>query len=147
MPDKGKLIKEFGLVTLADLPVVARQIISFGQDHNIWLFDGDMGAGKTTLIKVIASQLGIVDEVNSPTFSIVNEYIDEQDKIYYHFDFYRLKAETEALDIGIEDYFYSGNCCFIEWSEKIPTLIPENFLRIFITCDSPESRKVVLETE
>ncbi len=146
MPEKGKVIKTFEAITIDQLPEVAIQIIAEGKNYPIWLFEGEMGAGKTTLIKEVGTQLGIIDEVNSPTFSIVNEYMDDKDEIYYHFDFYRLKTEAEAVDIGLEDYFYSGNYCFIEWAEKIPSLVPENFLRIFILPHNESSRKIVLET-
>jgi tRNA threonylcarbamoyladenosine biosynthesis protein TsaE len=89
------------------------------------LFNGEMGSGKTTVIKAIVSKLGSADPVSSPTFSIVNEY-EINNSIAYHFDFYRVENETEVLDIGIEDYFAKDSWCFLEWSEKIPNLIPDN---------------------
>lgn len=89
------------------------------------LFNGTMGSGKTTLIKAIVSKLGSTDSVSSPTFSLVNEY-EINNSIAYHFDFYRIENETEVLDIGIEDYFLKDSWCFMEWSEKIPNLIPDN---------------------
>ena len=89
------------------------------------LFNGAMGSGKTTLIKAIVSKLGSTDSVSSPTFSLVNEY-KINNSIAYHFDFYRIENETEVLDIGIEDYFLKDSWCFMEWSEKIPNLIPDN---------------------
>jgi|TARA_B110000914_G_C15316064_1_gene377973 tRNA threonylcarbamoyladenosine biosynthesis protein TsaE len=89
------------------------------------LFNGTMGSGKTTLIKAIVSKLGSTDSVSSPTFSLVNEY-KINNSIAYHFDFYRIENETEVLDIGIEDYFLKDSWCFMEWSEKIPNLIPDN---------------------
>src|ERR1700710_1617150 len=111
------------LKNLADLDTTASQIIAFADTQNIFLFYGDMGAGKTTLIRSLCKQLGTVDNVASPTFSIVNEY-KAPNKNIYHFDFYRLKTQTEALDMGFEEYLYSGNYCFIEWPEKIPDLLP-----------------------
>lgn len=84
-----------------------------------------MGVGKTTLIKVLAKTLGVNDVTSSPTFSLVNEYQTTDGQTVYHFDFYRLKNEVEALDMGADEYLYSGNWCFIEWAEKIPNLIPE----------------------
>ena len=89
------------------------------------LFNGAMGSGKTTLIKAIVSKLGSTDSVSSPTFSLVNEY-EINNSIAYHFDFYRIENETEVLDIGIEDYFLKDSWCFMEWSEKIPNLVPDN---------------------
>ena len=89
------------------------------------LFNGAMGSGKTTIIKSLVNRLGSTDNVSSPTFSIVNEYKLKETTIY-HFDFYRIENESEALDIGIEDYISKNNWCFLEWSEKIPNLIPIN---------------------
>lgn len=113
----------FQAESLQDLPDIAKQIIS-KFNHKIILFEGEMGAGKTTLIKEMIHQMGSEDETSSPTFSIVNEYETEMGKIY-HFDFYRIKSEEEAMDFGVEDYLDSGNYCFIEWPEKIENLIPE----------------------
>lgn len=123
---------------------VAEAIIKAGEAEDIWLFTGEMGAGKTTLIKAICQQKEVLDEVNSPTFSIVNEYLTETDETIYHFDFYRLEREEEALDIGIEEYFYSGNLCMMEWPEKIEGLLPEQFLRIDITENNDQSRSIKL---
>jgi len=103
-----------------------------------------MGAGKTTLIKSLCASLGSNDVVTSPTFSIVNEYIGASDKIY-HFDFYRLKNQAEALDLGYEEYFYSGAYCFIEWPEKIPDLLPPRYIRVDIKVLNEGSRQIVIE--
>jgi tRNA threonylcarbamoyladenosine biosynthesis protein TsaE len=116
---------------LADLEQSAKQIITFAQDEMIFIFEGEMGAGKTTLIKELAKTLGVTEIVTSPTFSIVNEY-DADGRIIYHFDFYRIKNLQEAYDIGYEEYFYSGNICFIEWPEKIAPLLPEHYVKIEI---------------
>lgn len=99
--------------------------------------------GKTTLIKELCKQLGVVENVSSPTFSIVNEYEAKEEKIY-HFDFYRLKDEQEAFDLGYEEYFYSGNYCFVEWPEKIENLLPENAVSISITGNSEGERTIEL---
>src|SRR5471030_1127233 len=115
----------------AELPGVASEIIAFAADTRIFLFYGEMGAGKTTLIKSLCESLGTTETVTSPTFSIVNEYIGEGHKIY-HFDFYRLKNQTEALDMGYEEYFYSDAYCFIEWPEKIPDLLPLHYISVKI---------------
>jgi len=102
-----------------------------------------MGAGKTTLIKSLCEQLGVVDMVTSPTFSIVNEYAGPE-KIY-HFDFYRLKTQAEALDLGYEEYFYSGAYCFIEWPAKIPDLLPDHYIRVDIQVLDDNARQIIIE--
>jgi tRNA threonylcarbamoyladenosine biosynthesis protein TsaE len=131
---------EFSLNKISE---VATQILA-QNPNKIILFDGQMGAGKTTLINQIVKNLGVNDATGSPTFSLVNEYQTTDNQIIYHFDFYRLKSENEALDMGVEDYLYSGNWCFIEWSEKIPNLIPENHSRIEISVLENGNRKLIL---
>ena len=111
--------------SLNDLKSVAEQVIACFKDNKVILFEGEMGAGKTTLIKVICELLGVKDNVSSPTFGIVNEYLSDTEDQIYHFDFYRFDDESEALSVGVDDYFYSNNYCFIEWSSKIPSFIPE----------------------
>jgi len=119
----------------------AYKLIQFAGDEKIFLFYGDMGAGKTTFIKSLCEALGVHEPVTSPTFSIVNEYSGTSARIY-HFDFYRLKKQAEALDMGYEEYFYSGNYCFIEWPEKIPDLLPEHYIRVDIQALSDTGRKL-----
>ena len=109
---------------LEDLTEIAKVILKNVQSKTL-LFYGEMGSGKTTLISAIVKEMGGVDATSSPTFSIVNEY-EVKDDVVNHFDLYRLKNEYEALDMGIEDYFYSGSWNFIEWPEKIKNLLPEN---------------------
>ncbi|HSD07243.1 tRNA (adenosine(37)-N6)-threonylcarbamoyltransferase complex ATPase subunit type 1 TsaE [Flavobacterium sp.] len=109
--------------SIEQLASVAQQILDQNPSKVI-LFNGEMGVGKTTLIKQLCKTLGVTEATSSPTFSLVNEYQTLNNQTIYHFDFYRLKKETEALDMGVEDYLYSGNWCFIEWSEKIENLIP-----------------------
>jgi tRNA threonylcarbamoyladenosine biosynthesis protein TsaE len=123
----------------------AKVVIINCSSQKIWLFDGSMGAGKTTLIREVCKQLGVQDAVQSPTFSIVNEYMTADGCVIYHFDCYRLKNETEALDIGIEDYLYANNRCFIEWPEKIASLLPTNRMTIKIEILSEVERKIVIE--
>jgi tRNA threonylcarbamoyladenosine biosynthesis protein TsaE len=120
---------------------VATQILA-QNPNKIILFDGQMGAGKTTLIKQISKQLGVLDATGSPTFSLVNEYQTNDNQTIYHFDFYRIKSENEALDIGLDDYLYSGNWCFIEWSEKIMSLIPKKHSKIEICILENGNRKI-----
>ncbi|HBH22362.1 MAG TPA: tRNA (adenosine(37)-N6)-threonylcarbamoyltransferase complex ATPase subunit type 1 TsaE [Cytophagales bacterium] len=128
--------------SITDLPELADQLISFADDLNIWLFDGDMGAGKTTLIKAVCEALNVLDQVNSPTFALVNEYLTGQDDLVYHFDFYRIDSEKEAFDIGVEEYFQSGYICLIEWPAKIPTLLPDQYLKIAIVLNEDGSRTI-----
>ena len=109
---------------LNEIEAVAKQLLDTNPEKII-LFNGEMGAGKTTFIKVLCKQLGVENPTSSPTFSLVNEYQITNNQLVYHFDVYRLKNQIEALDMGIDDYLYSGNWCFIEWSEKIRDLIPE----------------------
>jgi tRNA threonylcarbamoyladenosine biosynthesis protein TsaE len=111
--------------SLEEINQVAKQIL-IQNPNKVILFHGEMGVGKTTLIKALAKQLGVNDATSSPTFSLVNEYQTIENQLVYHFDFYRLNTEIEALDMGVDDYLYSGNWCFIEWAEKIPNLIPES---------------------
>lgn len=110
--------------SLEEINQVAQKIIS-EQPKKVILFNGEMGVGKTTLIKEMSKFLGVTDATSSPTFSLVNEYQANDNQLIYHFDVYRLKSESEALDMGIDEYLYSGNWCFIEWAEKIPNLIPD----------------------
>jgi tRNA threonylcarbamoyladenosine biosynthesis protein TsaE len=122
---------------------VANKIIA-QKPNKIVLFNGEMGVGKTTLIKQLCVNLGVKEQTSSPTFSLVNEYQTIDNQLVYHFDFYRLNSETEALDMGVDDYFYSNNYCFIEWSEKIPNLIPEHHSKIEITLLENGNRKLIL---
>jgi tRNA threonylcarbamoyladenosine biosynthesis protein TsaE len=122
----------------------AKQLINFAGTERIFLFYGDMGAGKTTFIKALCANLGTQEPITSPTFSIVNEYQGTGTRIY-HFDFYRLKNETEALDLGYEEYFYSGNYCFIEWPEKIAGLLPQHYVRIDIQVLEDNNRSLTFE--
>ena len=119
------------IFSLDQIQEVAEQIIA-SNPKKIILFNGEMGVGKTTLIKQLCKSLGVEGATSSPTFSLVNEYYTSNNQIVYHFDFYRLNKETEALDIGVDDYLYSGNWCFIEWSEKIASLIPEEHSTVTI---------------
>jgi tRNA threonylcarbamoyladenosine biosynthesis protein TsaE len=117
--------------TLDELELVAQKVID-QKPPKVILFHGEMGVGKTTLIKQLCKTLGVTSTTSSPTFSLVNEYETIDNQVVYHFDFYRLKNGMEALDMGADDYFYSGNWCFIEWAEKIPSLIPDEHAVITI---------------
>ena len=130
--------------SINELNSAAKQLIAFAGSQKIFLFYGEMGAGKTTLIKSICANLGTYENITSPTFSIVNEYEGEEARIY-HFDFYRLKNQSEALDLGYEEYFYSGDYCFIEWPEKIPDLLPPHYIRIEIQISASNERLLTVE--
>jgi len=118
--------------TLSDLIPAAEQLLSFYPDSRVFAFYGAMGAGKTTFIKVICRQLGAKDIIQSPSFTIINEYITPAGDSLYHFDFYRIKKLEEVYDIGYEDYLTSGSYCFMEWPELIEELLPEDVVRINI---------------
>lgn len=125
--------------SLSDLDQAAISLLDFAGAEKIFVFEGDMGAGKTTFIKVLAKALGVKELVSSPTFSIVNEY-ESEGNTFYHFDFYRIKNLQEAYDIGYEEYFYSGNICFIEWPEKVEELLPEHYVKVEIKMLSENER-------
>jgi tRNA threonylcarbamoyladenosine biosynthesis protein TsaE len=135
---------DLNITSIADLPGAASSILSFAGTNKLFLFYGEMGAGKTTLIKSLCALLGVKDNVTSPTFSIVNEYQSPEAPVY-HFDFYRLKNQDEALDMGYEDYFYSGNYCFIEWPEKIAGLLPQQYTGVRIHLSGAGLRQVTVE--
>jgi len=131
--------------TLDTIDSAARLTIDKAGTQKIFLFHGKMGAGKTTLIKAICKALGTDENISSPTFSIVNEYLIPKGKIY-HFDFYRLKNPTEALDMGYEEYFYSGEYCFIEWPEMISGLLPDHYLDISIKILTDSQREIEISS-
>ena len=112
------------------LDAIAKSVIEFAGNRRVFALTGEMGAGKTTFITALCRQLGVTDQVNSPTFTIVNEYMTSAGETVYHFDFYRIKSLSEVFDMGFEAYFYSGNYCFIEWPDKIPGLLPDNTVMI-----------------
>ena len=132
------------IFSLGEINTVAQKIIA-NNPKKVILFNGNMGVGKTTLIKHLAKNLGVNATTSSPTFSLVNEYQLPNNEYVYHFDMYRLKNETEALDFGIDDYLYSGNWCFIEWAENIPSLIPSEHSVITIESLLNGKRKLILK--
>ncbi len=135
-------------ITIKDLDHIeeaAREFIGQMGDDTVFAFYGKMGAGKTTFIKALCKLLGVEDEVNSPTFAIINEYRSETTaELIYHFDFYRIKKLEEVYDLGYEDYFYSGALCFIEWPELVEELLPLDAKKVTITENGNGSRTITL---
>jgi tRNA threonylcarbamoyladenosine biosynthesis protein TsaE len=119
----------------------AAWLVEHLRNEKIWCFSGEMGAGKTTLIAALCEQMGISDAVSSPTYGLVNEYRVGSSKVY-HFDFYRIENEGEAIEMGVEEYFYSGNICFIEWPQKVTSLLPNKFVQIDLRIFEDNSRQL-----
>ena len=130
--------------TIEDLPTIASEIIASVKYKKI-LFYGEMGAGKTTLIKEICNQLDVLDTISSPTFSLVNEYETSKNKKVFHFDFYRIEDEEEALDMGIEEYFDTNYWCLIEWPENIKNLLPLDAVKIHLSILDMGQRNIQLK--
>ena len=141
MPEVWRKVKEGKPVELNDLDSAAAELLE-ATEKRVWLMDGEMGAGKTTLIKALCETLGVEGTMSSPTFSIVNEYPTGNKEIIYHFDFYRLKNETEAMDIGVEEYLDSGRYCFLEWPDKISSLIPPDHFKVKINQHTLTTRTI-----
>lgn len=133
-------MKTIHITSQEGLPEVAEAVIESLGRRTVVVFRGEMGAGKTTLIREIAAQLGAADTVTSPTFAIVNQYEGANRRRIYHFDFYRIDDLREAYDFGYEEYFYSGDLCLVEWPEKIEPLLPDNVMTVRITADSETAR-------
>lgn len=133
----------FKINGIEELSKVSDLLISWRDKSNIIAFYGNMGAGKTTLVKNLCSRLGVQDEVNSPTFALVNEYQTETFDSVFHFDFYRIKSLEEVFDIGYEDYFYGGSLCLLEWPELIDPIMPEHFIKVDITLGDTDDSRVV----
>ena len=131
-------MKLFSITSISELAFAANTILSEAKNKKIFCFYGEMGIGKTTLIKEICKQLGIKEEGNSPTFSLINEYAINTTLKVYHFDLYRLQNESELYDIGYEEYLFSGNYCFIEWPEKIERLLPPEIVKVKIALSNTE---------
>jgi tRNA threonylcarbamoyladenosine biosynthesis protein TsaE len=130
---------------LAELPEIAGKILSFVGKRRVIAFFGEMGAGKTTLIKAICKKLEVVDATSSPSFGLINEYRTRGGTAVYHFDFYRIRTMEEAYDLGYEEYLYSGRYCFIEWPEMIESLLPEGTIRACISVMEDATRVVELD--
>lgn len=133
---------EIRINNINEIAQAAKAFISAIGNNTVFAFYGKMGAGKTTFIKAVCEELGVTDVINSPTFAIVNEYEYGDGETIYHFDFYRIKKEQEVLDIGYEDYIYSGNLCFMEWPELIENLLPDGTVKVTIAEEADGSRTI-----
>jgi len=132
------------LKSLSDLNIVADKFLRLMKGKKVFAFFGPMGVGKTTFIKALCNELGVIEIVTSPTFALINEYQTGSNDVIYHFDFYRIEKIEEVYDFGYEDYFYSGNYCFIEWPEKVAELLPENVVYVNIVENKDGSRTINL---
>ncbi len=132
-------------ITISSLDAIneaAKQFVAAMGDNRVFAFYGKMGAGKTTFIKALCTELGVDDVITSPTFAIVNEYTAGDGSPIYHFDFYRIKKLDEVYDMGYEDYFYNGGLCLIEWPELIETLLPEDAVEVHIA-EQPDGTRTI----
>ena len=130
---------------LDELNAVAQQLIAEAANQRVWLFEGEMGVGKTTLIKALCQSVGVVSVVQSPTYGLVNEYTTQTGESIYHFDCYRLRNEAEAMDIGLEEYLDSGAYCFVEWPERIESLWPPHYYHVSLSSDHAGIRTVTTQ--
>ena len=137
-------MKRIEIDSLSELERVAEEILSLIGERRVVLLRGGMGAGKTTLVSRIAAQLGAEDTVTSPTFALVNQYEGREGTIY-HFDFYRINRVEEVFDLGYEEYFYSGELCFVEWPEMVEGLLPEDAMEVRITVGDDDRRIFEIE--
>lgn len=133
-------MKRIEIDSLGRLDEVAREILASLDGRSVVLFRGGMGAGKTTLISRIVAMLGSDDTVTSPTFALVNQYVGDDQRLIFHFDFYRIDSIDEVFDLGYEEYFYSGELCLVEWPEKIEQLIPDDVMQVRITSGEDQTR-------
>ncbi|WP_372644429.1 tRNA (adenosine(37)-N6)-threonylcarbamoyltransferase complex ATPase subunit type 1 TsaE [Ancylomarina sp.] len=136
---------ELRIENLTEINSVAKQFIELVGERRVFAMYGAMGVGKTTFVKAVCEELGVEDTINSPTFAIVNEYHTPKDKIVYHFDFYRIEDVQEAYDFGYEDYFYSKAMCFIEWPERIESILPTDVINLNFSEEEDGSRIIQVE--
>jgi len=129
--------------SLNEIENSAKQFIAYLKDKKVVAFSGNLGAGKTTFIKELCNQLGVIENVTSPTFSIINQYTTVNNSTIFHIDLYRVKDEEEAINAGVEESIYSGDVCFIEWPEKLISLLPEDTVDVFMEPVNESKRKLV----
>lgn len=137
---------EIRIKSIEKIAVAAKEFVAAMGERKVFAFYGKMGAGKTTFIKAVCEELGVEDVINSPTFAIVNEYVDGQGEPVYHFDFYRIKNLQEVMDLGYEDYVYSGHVCFMEWPELIENLLPDDAVKVTIEEEIDGGRVLVVDS-
>ena len=136
---------EIRIKSIEEIAVAAKEFVAAMGERKVFAFYGKMGAGKTTFIKAVCEELGVEDVINSPTFAIVNEYVDGKGEPVYHFDFYRIKNQQEVMDLGYEDYVYSGHVCFMEWPELIENLLPDDAVKVTIEEEIDGGRVLVVD--
>lgn len=134
-------MKQLHIESEEQLHEVAEELLASLDGRTVVALRGEMGAGKTTLVRAVAEELGALDQVTSPTFALVNQYEGGVGERIFHFDFYRIEDEREAFDLGYEEYFYSGDLCFVEWPEKIEALMPDSVMEVTITVLGPTERR------
>ncbi|MBS7322487.1 MAG: tRNA (adenosine(37)-N6)-threonylcarbamoyltransferase complex ATPase subunit type 1 TsaE [Bacteroidaceae bacterium] len=137
---------EIRIKSIEEIAVAAKEFVAAMGERKVFAFYGKMGAGKTTFIKAVCEELGVEDVINSPTFAIVNEYVDGKGEPVYHFDFYRIKNQQEVMDLGYEDYVYSGHVCFMEWPELIENLLPDDAVKVTIEEEIDGGRVLVVDS-
>lgn len=137
---------EIKIKSIEEIAVAAKEFVAAMGERKVFAFYGKMGAGKTTFIKAVCEELGVEDVINSPTFAIVNEYVDGQGEPVYHFDFYRIKNQQEVMDLGYEDYVYSGHVCFMEWPELIENLLPDDAVKVTVEEEIDGGRVLVVDS-
>lgn len=134
---------KISIKSLEELPLAAEKFLETLGKRRVVAFHGEMGAGKTTFISALCKHLGVLDIAASPSFAIINEYIAADKHPIYHFDFYRLDSPQEAMDIGAEDYFYSGNLCLIEWPERVEPILPQDTVDVSIQVNPETSERII----
>lgn len=140
---KNTAMNSIKINSIEDLPKAAKEFKNAIGNHTVIAFHGEMGAGKTTFIKALCSEFGVTDNVSSPTFAIINEYLTPSKSTIYHFDLYRLETIADLQNIGAEDYFYSGNICLVEWPELAEPLFPGNVLNVTISVLPDKTREII----
>ena len=133
------------IFSLENIQEAAKTFLSAIADYKVFALHGEMGAGKTTFVHAVCEAAGVTDNISSPTFSIINEYVTTLGKVIYHIDLYRLKNEQEAVQAGVEDCLFSGNNCFVEWPEKAPNIFPVETLHLIISIVDMNTRKLIIK--